>query len=102
MIRALRHGYMPSTEQLVVILRRPQAADLLTLPDPALSDQGLGLITQAKQWLKAVTQLLQHQNDEDQLQELLSNLPRARESVDAPDFSRRARRAKVKADAAVG
>jgi hypothetical protein len=100
-IRALRHGCLPSTEQLAVILRRLQAADLLD-PDPALSEPGHGLAGQAKQWLKDLTQLLLRKNDEDQLQELASSLPRARVSVDAPDSSRQARRAKAKADAAAG
>jgi hypothetical protein len=98
MIRALRHGYLPSTEQLVVILRRLQAADLLD-PDPALSEAGLALARQARQWLKALAQLLLHKNGEDQLQELASSLPRVHVS---PDFSRQVRRAKAKADAAAG
>jgi hypothetical protein len=101
MIRALRHGYLPSTEQLAVILRRLQAADLLD-PDPALSEAGHGLAGQVKQWLEDLTQLLLRKNDEDQLQELASSLPRVRVSVDAPDSSRQARRAKAKADAAAG
>jgi hypothetical protein len=102
MIRALRHGYLPSTEQLVVILRRLQAADVLEHPDPALSEQGLELARQSKQWLQHLITLLLHKNDEDQLQELVSNLPRARVSVDAPDLSRQVRRAKKAGDAAAG
>jgi hypothetical protein len=101
MIRALRRGYLPSTEQLVVILRRLQAADLLD-PDPALSEPAHELAAQAKHWLGALAQLLLRKNDEDQLQELASSLPRARVSLDAPDFSRQVRRAKAKADAAAG
>jgi hypothetical protein len=101
MIRALHYGYLPSTDQLVVIFRRLQAADLLR-PDPALSERGHELASQARQWLRALEQLLQHKSDEDQLQELVSNLPRARVSVDAPDFARQVRRARLDADAAAG
>src|SRR5580692_1267286 len=64
MIRALRHGYLPSTEQLVVILRRLQAADLLD-PDPALSEAGHALAREARQWLGALVQLLLRKNRED-------------------------------------
>ena len=101
MIRALRHGCLPSTEQLVVILRRLQAADLLADPDPALSEPGLELARRVQQWLEDLTLLL-HKNDEDQLQELLANLSRARVSVNAPNLSRQVRSAKKAADAAAG
>jgi hypothetical protein len=93
---------MPSTEKLVAILRRLQAAELLGCSDPDLSEAGRKLISQARQWLSGFIQILQHKNGEDQFQELLWNLSRARVSSNVHDLARRIRKSKVKADAAAG
>jgi len=102
MIRAIRYGYMPSTEQLVANLRSLLAAELLNPSDPALSDSGRRLTKFAKDALKAFIILLQHKNSDDQLQDLIWESSHARVSVDVADLANQARRAKGKAEAAAG
>jgi hypothetical protein len=102
MIRALGKGYMPSNEQLIINLRTLLAADILNPDNPNLSDSGRVLIRSTKQLLNQFIQLLQHKNSEDQIQDFLWYLSKARVSVDVDDIAHRATRAKKKADTAAG
>lgn len=102
MIRALGRGYMPSNEQVIINLRTLLAADILNPENPDLSDSGRQLIRSTKQWLNQFMQLLQHKNGEDQIQDFLWYLSKARISVDVDDIAQRATRAKKKADTAAG
>jgi hypothetical protein len=102
MIRALRHGYMPSTEQLVANLRSLLAADVLNPSDATLSHAGRRLSKIAKDGLKDAITLLQHKNHEDQIQDLIWTLQHARVSIDVNDIAHQAGKARAKADAAAG
>jgi Family of unknown function (DUF5923) len=102
MIRALRHGYMPSTEQLVTNLRCLLAADVLNPSDPSLSGPGRQFIKHTKQLLRDFIILLQHKNNGDQIQDLLWLLSQSRISIDVDHLTQRASKAKAKADAIAG
>jgi hypothetical protein len=99
MIRALGKGFMPSNEQLIINLRTLLAADILNPDNPDLSDSGRLLVKYTKQLLHEFIDLLLHKNSEDQIQDFLWYLSKARLSVDAQDIVRRTTRSKAKADA---
>ncbi|RYP66804.1 hypothetical protein DL771_007602 [Monosporascus sp. 5C6A] len=100
MLRALSKGYMPSTEQTIVLLRTLLASDVLNPGNPDLSADGRRLARLTKLWLQQFITLLQHKNDRDQLQDLIWFLTKSRISVDVEDLTARAQKAKAKADTA--
>jgi len=100
MLRALGKGYMPSNEQLIINLRTLLAADILNPENPNLSDSGRILIRNTKKALSQFIDLLQHKNSEDQIQDFLWYLSKARIHVDVDDIAQRATKAKKKADTA--
>lgn len=99
MIRALAAGFMPSTEQLIINLRALLAADILNPDNPDLSDSGQRLIALSKKWLQQFIELLRHKNDKDQIQDFIWYLTKARISLDVDDISRKASKARARADA---
>ncbi|KAL1881451.1 hypothetical protein VTK73DRAFT_3736 [Phialemonium thermophilum] len=99
MLRAMGQGFMPSNEQILVNLRTLLASRLLNPDDEDLSDSGQALALFSKRWLQQLIQLLQHKNNEDQIQDFLWNLSKARLSLDINRVSQRSARAKAKADA---
>lgn len=102
MLRALADGYMPSNEQLITNLRSLLSADILNPQPSDVSDSGKLLVKYTKQWLQLFIELLQHKNSEDQIQDFLWSLSKARVSVDVEDIANRAAKAKSKADGAAG
>lgn len=102
MLRALSRGYMPSTEQAIINLRTLLASDVLNPDNEGLSDSGRALVYYTREWLKQFIILLQHKNSEDQIQDFLWYLSKARVSVDMEDIAQRASKAKAKADTAAG
>lgn len=102
MIRALGKGFMPSNEQVIINLRTLLAADILNPDNPELSDSGRLLVKFTKQWLHQFIELLQHKNSEDQIQDFLWYLSKARVEVDVADIARSATRSKAKADTFAG
>ncbi|KAH8662209.1 hypothetical protein BX600DRAFT_382600 [Xylariales sp. PMI_506] len=100
MLRALSKGYMPSTEQAIVNLRTILASDALSPDNPDLSDSGRRLVRLTKLWLQQFNTLLKNKNDKDQIQDFIWFLTKSRISVDVDDLQHRARKSKVKADAA--
>jgi hypothetical protein len=102
MLRALSLGFMPSNEQVVVNLRSLLSADILNPDNPELSDSGRLLVKFSKQWLHQFIDLLQHKNSEDQIQDFIWYLTKARLSIDVNDIARRTTRSKAKADATAG
>ncbi|KAF1816301.1 hypothetical protein P152DRAFT_470337 [Eremomyces bilateralis CBS 781.70] len=99
-LRALRKGFMPSNEQLIVNLRTLLAADVLNPQSQDLSQSGRLLIQRTKRLLQQFMDLLQHKNSEDQIQDFLWFLPKANLSLDAGDISRQASTARARADTA--
>ncbi|KAI0453319.1 hypothetical protein F5B21DRAFT_479590 [Xylaria acuta] len=100
MYRALSKGYMPSNEQLIVLLRTLLASDVLNPDNPDLSTSGRRLARLTKQWLQQFIVLLGNKNSEDQLQDLIWFLAKSRVSVDVDDLSARAKSVKARADTA--
>ncbi|KAE9988517.1 hypothetical protein EG328_010556 [Venturia inaequalis] len=100
MVRALGKGFMPSNEQLIINLRTLLAADILNPNNPDLSDSGRLLIKYSKQWLHQFIELMLHKNSEDQIQDFIWFLSKARISVDLDDIARKASKSKAKADTA--
>ncbi|KAI0859042.1 hypothetical protein F4860DRAFT_281136 [Xylaria cubensis] len=100
MCRALSKGYMPSNEQLIVLLRTLLASDVLNPENPDLSDSGRRLVRLTKQWLQQFIVLLNNKNGKDQIQDLIWFLTKSRISVDIDDLSSRAKSVKAKADTA--
>lgn len=102
MLRAMSMGYMPSNEQTIINLRSVLSADILNPDNPELSDSGRLLVKFTKQWLHQFIDLLQHKNSEDQIQDFVWYLTKARISVDVNDIARRTTKSKAKADATAG
>jgi hypothetical protein len=95
-------GFMPSNEQTIINLRSVLSADILNPDNPELSDSGRLLVKFTKQWLHQFIDLLQHKNSEDQIQDFVWYLSKARISVDVQDIARRTTKSKAKADATAG
>jgi hypothetical protein len=102
MLRALSKGFMPSNEQAIVSLRTLLSADMLNPDNARLSDSGQALVHYSKQWIKQLIELLQHKNANDQIQDLIWYLSKARVSVDAEHLAERATKAKARADTGAG
>jgi hypothetical protein len=102
MFRALSKGFMPSNDQTIVNLRSLLAADILNPDNPDLSDSGRLLVKYTKQWLHAFIDLLQHKNDQDQIQDFIWFLSKSRVNVDTGHIARRVAKNKNKADIAAG
>lgn len=102
MLRALSQGYMPSTQQTITNLRTLLASDVLNPDNTDLSDSGRALVYYAREWLKQFIELLQHKNSEDQIQDFLWYLSKARVEIDMEDIARRTSKAKAKADTVAG
>ncbi|EON99236.1 putative bactericidal permeability-increasing protein [Phaeoacremonium minimum UCRPA7] len=100
MLRALGKGYMPSNEQTIINLRTLLAADVLNPDNEELSDSGRALVYYTKEWLKQFIELLQHKNSEDQIQDFVWYLTKARVSIDMEDIVNRTKKAKAKANTA--
>lgn len=102
MIRALTLGFMPSNEQVIINLRTVLAADILNPDNPELSDSGRLLVKSTKQWLHQFIDLLEHKNGQDQIQDFIWYLTKARISIDVEDIARRTTKSRAKADATAG
>ncbi|KAK3174904.1 hypothetical protein OEA41_002150 [Lepraria neglecta] len=99
MIRALGQGFMPSTEQLIINLRTLLASDVLNPDNPDLSDSGRLLLKFTKQWLSQFIEALRHKNENDEIQDFIWFLTKARISLDTEDIAKSAKNIKSKADA---
>ncbi|KAI8938772.1 hypothetical protein NX059_004637 [Plenodomus lindquistii] len=99
MLRAMSMGFMPSNEQVIINLRSLLSADILNPENTDLSDSGRLLVKFTKQWLHDFIESLNNKNSEDQIQDFIWYLTKARISVDVTDMARRTTRSKAKADA---
>ncbi|KAL7953676.1 hypothetical protein V8C34DRAFT_47289 [Trichoderma compactum] len=98
MLRALSNGYMPSNEQMITHLRTLLAADVLNPQASGLSPSGRALVRTTRMWLSELIDLLKAKNSNDQVQDFLWYLAKARLQVDSSDVHVRAGAAKMKAD----
>ncbi|KAK4076711.1 uncharacterized protein Triagg1_4314 [Trichoderma aggressivum f. europaeum] len=98
MLRALSNGYMPSNEQMITHLRTLLAADVLNPQASGLSPSGRALVRTTRMWLGELIDLLKAKNSNDQVQDFLWYLAKARLQVDSTDLHVRAGAAKMKAD----
>ena len=100
MLRAMSQGYMPSNEQTITHLRTLLSSEALTYDSPELSNSGRALIRSSRLFITQLVELLKNKNPEDQLQDLLWYISKARLEVDVSDLAETASRAKAKADTA--
>jgi hypothetical protein len=100
MLRALSKGFMPSNEQTLTNLRTLLASDILNPENQDLSASGRALVYYMKQWLTQFIATLQHKNSEDQIQDFMWYLSKAKLYVDVEDIANRASKAKSKANTA--
>ena len=100
MLRALAHGYMPSTEQAIIRLRTLLASDLLNPNNKDLSESGRSLLRLCRTWLKLVIELLKNKNSHDQIQDFIWYLARSRMSLNIDGIARQPARASPRADTA--
>ncbi|KAH6976275.1 hypothetical protein BKA56DRAFT_488096 [Ilyonectria sp. MPI-CAGE-AT-0026] len=98
MLRAMSKGYMPTNAQAIIHLRTLLSAQVLNPHGDELSPSGRALVRSLKLWLTQLIALLQHKNAEDQIQDFVWYLAKARLDVDVDDIEVRATGAKVKAD----
>ncbi|KAG8532606.1 uncharacterized protein KY384_002483 [Bacidia gigantensis] len=99
MYRALSMGYLPSTEQLIANLRTFLASDFLTPDEPDLSDSGILLLKDTKQWIRTFIEMLRVKNEEDQIQDFLWYLSQSRVQLNTNQLAKSASNAKAQADA---
>jgi len=100
MLRALSKGFMPSNEQAITNLRTLLSSSILNPDNSQLSDSGRALAHYTKLWLRQFIELLEHKNGNDQIQDFLWYMSKARVSVDYEDIVERASKAKSQADTA--
>ncbi|KAL7790678.1 hypothetical protein V8C43DRAFT_72701 [Trichoderma afarasin] len=98
MLRALSNGYMPSNEQMITHLRTLLAADVLNPQASGLSPSGRALVRTTRMWLSELIDLLKAKNSNDQVQDFLWYLAKARLQVDSTDLHVRTGATKMKAD----
>ncbi|KAJ8098074.1 hypothetical protein POJ06DRAFT_278091 [Lipomyces tetrasporus] len=99
MLRAVRKGYMPSTEQMIINLRTLLASDILNPNNVELSESGRLLVRNCRKWLELFIELLRVKNDKDQIQDFIWYLTKSRISLDIHDISHQASKVKARADA---
>jgi hypothetical protein len=102
MLRAMRKGYMPSTEQLIINLRTLLSTDIFNSNNPDLSDSGRLLVKHCRNWLKQFIEALRSKNDQDQIQDFIWYLTQSKISLDTDDVARQASRVRAKADTVAG
>lgn len=95
MLRALSKGYMPSNKQAITHLRSLLSADVLNPDASDLSDSGRALVRDIKLWLRQLIELLLNKNPEDQVQDFIWCLAKARLQVDTDDIGTRASQARA-------
>ncbi|KAJ5668932.1 hypothetical protein N7462_010002 [Penicillium macrosclerotiorum] len=98
MLRALSEGYMPSTEQTIVNLRTLLASDVLNLRNQDIGTVGRDLVRDARLWIQTFIEFLNNKNADDNLQEFLWHLSRARVEIDRSQISQQAAQVKARAD----
>jgi hypothetical protein len=102
MLRALSHGYMPSTDQGAAHLRALVASDVLNPDNPTLSLASRQLARDCRVIIRQFIDTLREKNGNDQLQEFLWQISRSKASLDAADLADRASAARARADTAAG
>ncbi|CAZ86115.1 unnamed protein product [Tuber melanosporum] len=101
MLRAVSKGYYPSTEQLVVHLRTLLSADVLRPANAQLSADGRRLVRHMRRLIEEFIEFLRDKNSEDQIQEFLWCVTRARVELDVGDIMQMAGRARGGANVGV-
>lgn len=102
MLRALSKGYLPSTEQTTVQLRTLLAADVLNPTNTQLTADGRKFVRCVRRLITGVIELLREKNGQDQVQDLLWCVGRARVGLDTQDLVDTATSTKARADARSG
>ena len=101
-VRALSEGYMPSTEQIIINLRKLLASDLLSSCHQDIGSVGRQLIRDLRLWIQVFIDFLREKNGDDRLQDFLWLLSHSKASVNFSQVSQRASHAKARADTKAG
>lgn len=102
MLRALAKGYFPSTDQAIVQLRTLLSADVLNPTNTQLTADGRKFVRYMRKLITELIELLREKNGEDQLQDFLWCVGKARVSLDAQDLVQTVTNTKARADARAG
>lgn len=102
MLRALAEGYMPSTDQTVVLLRTVLASDVLNPRNQEIGSVGRQLIRDARLWIQLFIDLVRQKNGDDHLQQLLWHLARSKIALDPTRISQHAADRRATADTKAG
>ncbi|KZZ90841.1 Bactericidal permeability-increasing protein, alpha/beta domain protein [Moelleriella libera RCEF 2490] len=101
MLRAMSQGYMPSNQQTTILLRTLLSAVILNPTDSSsLSTSGRALIRTVKLWLNQFMDLLQHKNSQDQIQDFVWYLTKARFNINTTPVTRSITYSKARANVA--
>lgn len=101
-IEALSKGYMPTTDQALLLLRALLLSDFLNPDNPTLSRTGRELAKDCRSSVRVLMEMLREKNGGDQLQEIIFHLSRSTASVNTGSIASRASASKVKADTEAG
>ncbi|KAK6534539.1 hypothetical protein TWF281_005854 [Arthrobotrys megalospora] len=82
LVRALGKGYLPSTEQSIVLLRKLLASDLLAPDNQNLTYDGRKFVTLNRRLVRQLIELIQTKNSGDEVQNFLWAARKARLYVD--------------------
>ena len=102
MFRAATHGFMPSNDQVIILVRALVAADLLSPSQSSISDSGRILTKCSRQLLQQLIDLLRDKNPDDQLQDSIWLLCHSKVLVDAQDLSQRLSKTQKRANVSAG
>ncbi|KAK6528909.1 hypothetical protein TWF694_004138 [Orbilia ellipsospora] len=82
LLRALGQGYLPSTKQSIILLRKFLASEILTPDNQHLTYDGRKFIALNRQVVKQLIELLQTKNSADEIQNFLWSVRKARVQLD--------------------
>ncbi|KAF3924680.1 hypothetical protein AA313_de0205888 [Arthrobotrys entomopaga] len=81
-LRALGQGYLPSTKQSIILLRKFLASEILTPDNQHLTYDGRKFVALNRKVVKQLIELLQTKNSADEIQNFLWSVRKARLQVD--------------------
>jgi len=85
--RALARGYLPSTDQSTVLLRKLLASDVLQRNNQNLTGDGRKFVDLSRKLIGDTIELIRTKNSEDEIQNFLWTVRKARLHVDVASLS---------------
>ncbi|CAD6502051.1 BgTH12-02294 [Blumeria graminis f. sp. triticale] len=97
-LRALNKGFMPSTEQLIVMIKLLLDSEFLSQETTSISESGQKLLSYLRQWMQQLIQLLGDKNNNNQIQNLIAYAKHARLSIDSEHLNEFAKNSRMRGD----